>query len=194
MVCYDFYNISEEGHSHHDRSRPIWVCHMIRKIRIVGPVGSGKSTLARKISQDLNIPMFTLDDMVWSRGSGGDIRNSDEARDLALNSVIQQSTWIIEGTHLGWSDRSFDEAEQILFLNPSVLTRVYRFSRRFIQQKRGVEFSSYLPTWRMYGRMFKWTYQYEMIYKHQVREIMQNFTRDAIEIRDGKELEYWYGK
>lgn len=163
---------------------------MVTKIRIVGPVGSGKSTLARKMSQELNIPMFTLDDMVWSRGSDGDIRNSDEARDGALNSVIQQSSWIIEGTHLGWSDRSFDEAEQIVFLNPSVPIRVYRFSKRFLQQKSGIESSSYLPTWKMYGRMFKWTYQYEMVYKHQVREIMESFERDAIEIRDGKELEY----
>ena len=167
---------------------------MVTKIRIVGPVGSGKSTLARKLSHTLKIPMYTLDDMVWSRGIDGDIRNSNEARDLALNSVIKQPTWIIEGTHLGWANSSFNEAEQILFLNPPVPVRVYRFSKRFIQQKRGIEFSSYTPTWRMYGRMFKWTYQYEMIYKHQVREIMQNFTRDAIEIRDEKELEYWHGK
>ena len=167
---------------------------MVRKIRIVGPVGSGKSTLARKMSQELNIPMFTLDDMVWSRGANGDIRNSDEARDLALNSVIQQSAWIIEGTHLGWSDQSFYEAEQILFLNPSVFTRIYRFSRRFIQQKRGIESSSYIPTWKMYRRMFKWTYQYEMVYKHQVRKIMENSQRDSLEIRDGKEVGVNYGK
>lgn len=167
---------------------------MVSKIRIVGAVGSGKSTLARKMSQELNIPMFTLDDMVWSRGIDGDIRNSNKARDLALTSVLQQSTWIIEGTHIGWSDRSFNEAEKIIFLNPSVLTRVYRFTRRFIQQKRGIESSSYIPTWRMYGRMFKWTYQYEMVYKHKVREIMQNFTRNAIEIRDEKELKYRHGK
>jgi len=167
---------------------------MVSKIRIVGAVGSGKSTLARKMSRKLNIPMFTLDDMVWSRGVEGDTRNSNEARDLALTSVIQQSTWIIEGTHIGWSDRSFDEAEKIIFLNPSVLTRVYRFTIRFIQQKRGTESSSYIPTWKMYGRMFKWTYQYETVYKHQVRKIMENSQRDAIEIRDEKELEYWYGK
>lgn len=167
---------------------------MVTKIRIVGPVGSGKSTLAREMSQELNIPMFTLDDMVWSRGAEGDIRNSNEARDVALNSVIQQSSWIIEGTHIGWSDRSFDEAEKIIFLNPSVLTRVYRFTRRFIQQNIGIEPSSYLPTWKMYGRMFKWTYQYEMVYKHQVRKIMENSQRDSLEIRDGKEVGINYGK
>ncbi|MFX3674990.1 MAG: DNA topology modulation protein FlaR [Paenisporosarcina sp.] len=167
---------------------------MVNKIRIVGPVGSGKSTLARNMSQALNIPMFTLDDMVWSRGPEGDIRNSIEVRDSALESVVQQSTWIIEGTHLGWSDKSFDKADQIIFLNPRVPIRVYRFSKRFIYQKRGIESSSYIPTWKMFGRMFKWTYQYEMVFKHQVRAILHNSAKDAIEIRDGKELGIYDGK
>ena len=167
---------------------------MVNKIRIVGPVGSGKSTLARKMSQALDIPMFTLDNMVWSRGPDGDIRNSNEARDAALELVVQQSAWIIEGTHLGWADKSFEKADQIIFLNPLVPVRVYRFSKRFFHQKRGSESSSYQPTWKMYGRMFKWTYQYEVIYKHQVRAILHNSTKETIEITDGKELGAYYGK
>lgn len=39
----------------------------------------------------------------------------------------------------------------------------------------------------MYSRMFKWTYQYETIYKKQVRAILKN-SKNAIEIRDGSEL------
>ncbi|WP_019414713.1 hypothetical protein [Paenisporosarcina sp. TG20] len=161
---------------------------MVNKIRIVGSVGSGKTTLARQLSRKLNIKMYTLDEMVWSRGDEGDIRNPIEIRDEALDSTIQQSSWIIEGTHLGWPDRSFDAADQIIFLNPQVSIRVYRFSKRFFYQKRGIESSSYIPTWRMYGRMFKWTYQYETIYKKQVRAILKNSRVDAIEIRDGKEI------
>ncbi len=161
---------------------------MANRIRIIGPVGSGKTTLTRKLSEAKDIPMFTLDDMIWSRGPNGDKRNSTEYRDALLNEVIQKESWIIEGTHLGWADLSFDKADLIIFLNPSVSVRIYRFSKRFFRQKRGFDPISYTPTWKIYGRMFKWTYQYETIYKHQVRSIMLEGQAESIEIQDGKEL------
>jgi hypothetical protein len=40
----------------------------------------------------------------------------------------------------------------------------------------------------MFGQMFKWTYQYETIYKKQVRDILKKSPENSIEIRDGKEL------
>lgn len=161
---------------------------MANKIRIVGSVGSGKTTLARKLALQNGIDMYSLDDVVWTRNSEGDLRNSDEQRDAILDDILRQSTWIIEGSHLGWSMKTFEEADQILFLHPSLPVRIYRISHRFLQQKRGFEQASYTPTWRMFGRMFKWTYQYETIYKKQVRDIIKNSTENAIEIRDGKEL------
>ncbi|MDX1807392.1 MAG: DNA topology modulation protein FlaR [Paenisporosarcina sp.] len=161
---------------------------MANKIRIVGSVGSGKTTLARKLALQKGIDMYSLDDVVWSRSSNGDIRNSDEQRDEILDDILLQSTWIIEGSHLGWSNKTFEEADQILFLNPSLAVRIYRISRRFLHQKRGTEQASYIPTWRMYGRMFKWTYQYETKYKKQIREMINTSQKNAIEIRDGKNL------
>ncbi|MDX1771487.1 MAG: AAA family ATPase [Planococcaceae bacterium] len=88
---------------------------MANRIRIIGPVGSGKTTLTRKLSEAKGIPMFTLDDMVWSRGPNGDTKNSTEYRDALLNEVIQKESWIIEGTHLGWADVSFEKADLIIF-------------------------------------------------------------------------------
>ena len=161
---------------------------MANRIRIIGPVGSGKTTLSRKLSKAKGIPMFTLDDMVWSRGPNGDTKNSTEYRDALLNEVIQKESWIIEGTHLGWADVSFEKADLIIFLNPSVSVRIYRFSKRFYRQKRGIDPISYTPTWTIYGKMFKWTYQYETIYKHQIRSIMSEVQTESIEIQDGKEL------
>lgn len=160
----------------------------MNKVRIVGPVGSGKTTLAKKLAKVKGIPMYSLDEVVWSRSSGVDIRNPEEVRDAKLDSILGQSTWIIEGAHLGWSMKTFDEADQILFLNPKLSVRIYRITRRFILQKRGIEQSSYTPTWRMYSRMFKWTYQYEAIYKKQIRMIMKTSKIEAKEIRNGSEV------
>lgn len=161
---------------------------MANKIRIVGSVGSGKTTLARKLALQKGIDMYSLDDVVWSRGPEGDIRNSDEQRDAEMVDILLQPNWIIEGSHLGWSMKTFEEADQIIFLHPSLPIRIYRISSRFFKQKRGIEETSYTPTWRMYGRMFKWTYQFETIYKMQLRDILKKSPENAIEIRDGKEL------
>ncbi|MGB3260243.1 AAA family ATPase [Paenisporosarcina sp.] len=161
---------------------------MANKIRIVGSVGSGKTTLARKLARQKGIEMHSLDDVVWSRSEDGDIRNSEEIRDAQLADILSHSTWIIEGAHLGWSVKTFEEADQIIFLHPRLSVRLYRISRRFYRQKRGIEQASYIPSWRMYGRMFKWTYQYETIYKKQVRKIVNNTPEKAVEIRDGKEV------
>jgi len=51
------------------------------KIRIIGSVGSGKSTLARALSDQLGIPYYELDNMVWRRTDHGDVKNSFEERD-----------------------------------------------------------------------------------------------------------------
>lgn len=161
---------------------------MGNKIRIIGSVGSGKTTLARKLSSQKGIRMHSLDDVVWSRSVDGDIRNSEEKRDALLADILSHTSWIIEGAHLGWSLKTFEEADQIIFLHPRLPVRLYRISLRFYRQKRGIEQASYIPTWRMYGRMFKWTYQYETIYKKQVRKIVNNTSEKALEIRDGKEV------
>ncbi|WP_084544125.1 DNA topology modulation protein FlaR [Paenisporosarcina indica] len=160
----------------------------MNKIRIIGPVGSGKTTLAKKLSRQKGIPMYSLDEVVWTRSFGEDLRNTEEVRNAKLDSILSQPSWIIEGAHLGWSMKTFDQADQILFLNPKIYVRVYRITRRFILQKRGIEKSSYTPTWLIYSRMFKWTYQYETIYKKQVRVILKASNIEAKEIRNGSEV------
>lgn len=87
---------------------------MATKIRIVGSVGSGKTTLARKLALQKGISMYSLDDLVWSRSTIVDCRNSEE-RDAKLQSILSEPSWIIEGAHLGWSLKTFEEADQIFF-------------------------------------------------------------------------------
>ncbi|WP_368072795.1 AAA family ATPase [Bacillus sp. FJAT-27225] len=72
---------------------------MPRKIHIIGLVGSGKTTLAKKLSQQLNIPHYELDNVVRERNPAGD-RRREEQEVLALMGDIQcGKSWIVEGVH-----------------------------------------------------------------------------------------------
>lgn len=54
-----------------------WDKGALRKIHIIGSVGSGKTTLARKLSNQLGIPHYELDNVVWKRHKPRDIRRTD---------------------------------------------------------------------------------------------------------------------
>ncbi|MGF7059689.1 adenylate kinase family enzyme [Brassicibacter mesophilus] len=63
------------------------------KIYIVGSVSSGKSTLAKKLSESLNIPYKSLDEVVHipdKSYSWGNRKRKVEERDKLFYSVIQQ--------------------------------------------------------------------------------------------------------
>ena len=79
------------------------------KIHIIGEVGSGKTYLAGKLSQQLNINYYQLDNVVWRRGEESDTRNPKEVRDAILNDIVNQEKWIIEGVHYKWVQRSFED-------------------------------------------------------------------------------------
>ncbi|GGG18394.1 hypothetical protein GCM10007425_11070 [Lysinibacillus alkalisoli] len=49
---------------------------MFKKIHIMGAIGSGKTTLAKRLHEQLNIPYFELDNIVWERLDSDDIRRN----------------------------------------------------------------------------------------------------------------------
>ncbi|WP_246188136.1 hypothetical protein [Paenibacillus tengchongensis] len=77
------------------------------KIHIIGSVGSGKSTLARTLAGRLGIPCYELDNVVWRRSPGGDIRNSEADRDAFLMDIVNSPQWILEGVHHRWVSAAF---------------------------------------------------------------------------------------
>ena len=59
------------------------------KVHIIGSVGSGKTTLAKNLSTKLGIPYYELDNVVWKRYADGDVRRTDQERDVCLRSIIR---------------------------------------------------------------------------------------------------------
>ncbi|HOP65776.1 MAG TPA: DNA topology modulation protein FlaR [Bacilli bacterium] len=129
------------------------------KIYILGSVGSGKTTLAKKLSLQLGIPFYELDNVVWEFHLSGDIRRSKEEIEKIFNKILNEDNWIIEGVERPFFDRGFDEADTIIYLDLLKTTLYKRIFIRWIKQKVGLEQCRYKPDIKMLKQMIKWVNQ-----------------------------------
>jgi adenylate kinase family enzyme len=160
----------------------------MRKIHIIGSVGSGKSTLARRLSDELNIPYYELDNVVWRRvENGNDIRNSPEIRDAMFADIIGSDAWIVEGAHYKWVSRSLELADTI-DLDTPYWTRNYRIMKRFVVQGLGLEQGNYRQTFAMLMKMYKWNYEHQYKYKPVIMELLQPYRNKLLIMRDNTDL------
>ena len=83
------------------------------KIHIVGGPGSGKSFLAKKLSRELGIPHYDLDDIQWASEGGYGTKRDITERDALLRQILQKDQWIIEGVYYAWCGRCFEDADRI---------------------------------------------------------------------------------
>lgn len=111
----------------------------IKKIHIIGTSGSGKTHLSKKLSHQLGIPMFELDDIYWHNESGhsGVERSATERNALLESCLKNHDSWIIEGVYYKWVDAVFDSADAIIVLNPALFVRDWRILKRFLFAEQG---------------------------------------------------------
>jgi adenylate kinase family enzyme len=127
------------------------------KIYILGSTGSGKTTLAKKLSRELNVKHYELDNVTWEYNPNGDDRKrSDEEIKLLFSNILKEDNWIIENVGKSIYDRGFDEADTIIYLNLSRLSLYKRVMYRWIRQKLKIETSSYKPSLKVLIEIFKW--------------------------------------
>ncbi len=70
------------------------------KIHIIGRSGSGKSFLAEKLSKELGIPHFDLDELQWDNNLDSyNVKRDPVERDRLLCDVLNNNNWIIEGVY-----------------------------------------------------------------------------------------------
>ncbi|ESU32242.1 hypothetical protein G3A_12320 [Bacillus sp. 17376] len=159
------------------------------KIHIIGSVGSGKTTLARSLSVRFKLPHYELDNVVWKRTAGGDIRRSEKDRNEYLQSIANTDSWIIEGVHYEWVAESFQKADIIIFLDLSYRKRKYRIIRRFILQKLGVEKANYAPTFKIFRKMFVWNRYFEEKSRQEIMTMLGTHQNKLCIIKEAIELE-----
>ncbi len=133
------------------------------KIHILGGPGSGKTRLAEKLSGQLGIPHYDLDDLQWDNRSGGYGTKRDPGeRDRLLGEILQRDDWITEGVYFAWCDRCFEEADRIYLLDVPRRTYRYRILRRFLRRKLGME-KGKKETLRSLFALLKWADRYQEV-------------------------------
>ena len=101
------------------------------KIAIIGYSGSGKSTLTEKLSHYYSIPKLHMDTLQFQPGW------QDSDRDWMLNEMknflTKHESWVIDGNY-SWCyyEERMREADQIIFLNFSPWTCLFRAFKRYL--------------------------------------------------------------
>jgi adenylate kinase family enzyme len=72
----------------------------IKKIYLVGSVGSGKTTLGKVLATKLSLNFYEMDNIIFERLPSGDRKRSDEEVNNLVRHILEEDTWLIEGTCL----------------------------------------------------------------------------------------------
>jgi adenylate kinase family enzyme len=152
-----------------------------RKIHIIGGPGSGKTFIAAWLSRRYDLPAFDLDEIYWDGRAGRyGVRAPEPERDAALARILDGPGWIIEGVYYGWLSRSFEAADRIVILTPSVWTRDARLVRRFLARKAGRA-----PTKRETAadlwRLIRWNHRYEADHLAPARAAIAHLSAKTLE-------------
>lgn len=131
------------------------------KLFIIGIVASGKTTLAKKLSENLNIPCYELDCVVYDESVTPRRKRTPDEQLAIIREIDSRGDFIFEGVYRKSYHELLDIADTVLFLDPPLSVRICRILKRFIKQRLGIEKSHYKPTFHMLKCMFKWTRDFE---------------------------------
>ena len=156
-------------------------CEDIMKIHIIGGPGSGKSFLAEKLSKELGISHFDLDDLQWDNKSASyGVKRSPDERDRLLNDVLSYNDWIIEGVYYAWCQQCFADADRIYVLNVPRYKYMYRIIRRFVRRKLGLE-KGKKENLKSLRELLKWADKYQKVNLVEIRKLLMPYSDKVIE-------------
>jgi adenylate kinase family enzyme len=106
----------------------------IKRLHIIGASGSGKTTLAKKLSKELNLPHFDLDDVRYPPKINK-VRPTKERVPHAMR-LAKQDEWLIEGIYTNnWVSEILKKADQIIWLDMPLHVTLPRIIKRHIKQR-----------------------------------------------------------
>ena len=131
------------------------------KIHIIGGPGSGKTFRAEKLSKELGIPHYDLDELQWDNHTDTyGVKRDPEERERLLGDLLKQNDWIIEGAYYAWCQQCFVDADRIYLLRVPRYKYRYRIIRRFLRRKLGLE-QGKKETLKSVSQLLKWADKYQ---------------------------------
>lgn len=158
------------------------------KIHIIGGSGSGKSTLAQKISDIKDIKHYDLDDVMWDNSGTYGSKREKEARDKMLLDYVSKDSWIIEGVYYKWVAPSFENADQIVFLDIPYRVTKKRIIKRFIRRKLGLA-KGKKETLKSVKALLKWAKNYANASTKEILELIKPYSDKVVILHNEKEID-----
>ncbi len=153
------------------------------KIHIIGGPGSGKSFLAEKLSRELGIPHYDLDDIQWANESGYGKKRDTGERDALLEQILQRDDWIMEGVYYAWCGRCFEDADRIYLLTVPRPVYRYRIIRRFLRRKLGLE-PGKKETLKSLSALLQWADKYQRVNLVEIRKLLEAYPEKVMELSE----------
>ena len=163
------------------------------KIAIIGYSGAGKSTLAEKLSNHYSIPKLHMDTLQFQPGWQDSDRDWMEAE--MKNFLSEHTNWVIDGNY-SWCyhEERMREADQIIFLNFSLLPCLFRAFKRYLTYRGKVRESMAAGC----PERFDWDFIRWILWdgrtknaKERYQQIQESYPEKVIVLRSQKEMDYF---
>lgn len=150
------------------------------KIHIIGGPGSGKTFLAERLSKELGIPHYDLDELQWDNTSDSyGVKRDPGERDSMLAGLLKREDWIIEGVYYGWCGQCFADADQIYVLSVPRQRYRYRIIRRFVRRNLGLERGK-KETLKSLLQLLQWADHYQQVNLPEIRKRLIPYAEKVI--------------
>ena len=161
------------------------------KITIIGYSGAGKSTLAEKLSHYYSIPKLHMDTLQFQPGWQDSDRDWMAAE--MKNFLSEHTNWVIDGNY-SWChyEKRMQEADQIIFLNFSPLSCLFRAFKRYLTYRGKVRESMALGCPERFDvefiRWILWDGRTKTA-KERYQRIQETYPEKVIVLRSQKEMD-----
>lgn len=162
------------------------------KIMITGGSGSGKTFLGKRLSRKRGIKLTSLDEIAYdfSKTMRFDHKRTLAERRKLLDKVLGRKRWIIEGGYFSEHGMIYDQADVIIFLRPSTITRLANTLKRYfarMKQGKNEGFRNYLSlTAYNLSSINKWQ-------KHRPEKFKKLFREKIFFFESADEAFRWFG-
>jgi len=157
----------------------------MNKIHICGIYGCGKSTLAKRLSEAMNIPYYSLDDIKY-KVKYDKIRPVEE-RIVLVNNICKGNKWITEGTWSNYAENVFKKADLIIFMQIPQIVCNYRILKRFLTRKKGNN-DTFLEALKLIREVYRYYFTKQPVSLHVHREIIKKYNKQVVIIRNNHDV------